>query len=216
VGHREFYSLDFSITADVLIPRPETEFVVLTLLDAVREYAAADGGLQIADVGTGSGALAVCAAKHIERCRVTATDISGAALKVARRNAATHGVEDRIELISSDLLGSVPEDRRFDFVVSNPPYVSEGELAQLAPEVRDYEPRNALVAGVTGDEVITRLIPQAGDRLTVGGSLILEISPMLEQRVHELLRQDGRYDGPATHKDLAGLARVVSARRNDA
>mgnify|MGYP005841938589 CR=1 FL=1 len=213
VGRREFYSLNFEVTPDVLIPRPETEFVVLALLDAVQKYRLPPRPLAIADVGTGSGVLAVCAAKHIPHCRVTALDRSPPALEVARRNAAAHGVADRIELLESDLLESVPEDRRFDFVVSNPPYVAEAELEQSPPEVRHYEPREALVAGPSGDEVIARLIPQVAAHLVTDGWFITEISPMIEDRVAQLFRRDGRYAPPATVKDLGGLARVVLARR---
>jgi release factor glutamine methyltransferase len=213
VGQREFYSLPFEVTTDVLIPRPETEFVVLALLDAIQATPRNDHPWQIADVGTGSGVLAVCAAKHVAEARVTAIDISPAALAVARRNAQTHQVADRIDWIEGDLFDKVPETARFHFVISNPPYVSEPELSQTPPDVQRYEPRQALVAGPQGDEVIARLIPQAGDRLLAGGALITEISPMLEQRVTSHLQQDGRFADPQIVKDLGGLSRVVVARR---
>lgn len=213
VGHREFFSLPFAVTPDVLIPRPETEFVVIALLDAARSGNLAERDLQIADVGTGSGIIATCAAKHLPRSRVTAIDISPAALAVARQNLLTHGVADRVECLVGDLLEPCPAEPRFDFVVSNPPYVSEQELQQTAAEVRDYEPRLALLAGPAGDEVIARLIPQAATRLVPGGQLICEISPMLDGPVRALLARDGRFETPVVRKDLAGHARVVSARR---
>lgn len=213
VGHREFFSLPFEVTRDVLIPRPETEFVVIALLDAARACASGDRELQIADVGTGSGVIAACAAKHLARCRVTAIDISPAALEVARRNFQVHGVADRIDCLPGDLLEGVSNEPRFDFIVSNPPYVSQQELQQAAPEVRDYEPHLALVAGPVGDEVIARLVPQAAARLVPEGFFICEISPMLESRVQALLAQEPRFHGATIHKDLAGLPRVVSARR---
>ncbi len=213
VGRREFYSLSFRVTPDVLIPRPETEFVVITLLDLVKQRPKFSEPIDVADVGTGSGILAVCAAKHVPACRVTAIDISAAALKVARTNAQQHNAADRIEFIEGDLLSALPDDRRFDFVISNPPYVSESEFAALAREVKDHEPRGALVAGPTGTEVIARLIPQAADRLRDGGWLILEISPMIHQAVVALLAADNRFAPAATKKDLSNLARVVFAKR---
>jgi release factor glutamine methyltransferase len=213
VGRREFYSLAFRVTPDVLIPRPETEFLIISVLDLARARPAESEPPVIADVGTGSGIIAVTLAKHLPGSRVTALDISPAALAVAASNAADHGVRDRIELVESDLLSAVPPVPGFDFVVSNPPYVTSAEMEQLAPSVRDFEPRLALEAGPRGVEVIERLVPQAAQRLQPGGYLLLEISPMLEPAVRELLAADGRFELLSTRKDLAGLARVISARR---
>ena len=121
--------------------------------------------MAIADVGTGSGIIAIVAAKRLPQARVTAIDISRAALAVATANAKTHGVAERIEFVESDLFAAVPPERKFDFIASNPPYVSEAELAQLVKSVKDFEPRTALIAGPRGTEVIERLIPQAAERL---------------------------------------------------
>jgi release factor glutamine methyltransferase len=181
VGRREFYALEFEVTPDVLIPRPETELLVVALLDYVKQRAAGEEegrSIRIADVGTGSGVLAVCAAKCIRHVCVTAIDISAAALAVARRNAQRHGVEDRIEFVESDLFASLPAERAFDYIVSNPPYVSTAEMANLAPHVRNEEPHVALHAGERGTEVIERLIQQAAQRLTPGGAVLIEVSPM--------------------------------------
>jgi len=213
VGHREFFALDFRVTPAVLIPRPETEFILLTLGDLVPGQDGRDRPLQIADVGTGSGVLAICAARQLPSARITALDISPEALEVARGNAALHTVAERIEFLRSDLLEAIPAEPRFDFILSNPPYVSSAEFAELAREVKDHEPRVALLAGDTGQEVIARLIPQSAERLQGGGWLICEISPMLEQAVHQLIQADGRFEIPSTVKDLARLARVVKARR---
>jgi release factor glutamine methyltransferase len=213
VGRREFYSLSFRVTPDVLIPRPETEFVVITLLDLIKQRESSEP-VDIADVGTGSGIIAICAAKHAPSSRVTAIDIRPLALQVARSNAQDHHVTDRVELIEGDLLSCLPAERQFDFVVSNPPYVAEPELNDVAPQVKDYEPREALVAGPTGTEVIQRLIPQAAQHLHHGGWLILEISPMIESRVRDLIAADGRFETSAVVKDLSGLPRVIRARRN--
>ena len=211
VGHREFYSMSFRVTPDVLIPRPETEHLVVALLDLAKQQ---DGEIAVCDVGTGSGIIAVCAAKHLANCRVTAVDSSPAALEVARSNAARHDVASRIEFFESDLFGAVPAQRRFDFVVSNPPYVSRAELENLAPEVRDHEPLAALVAGDEGTEVIARLLAQAAERLTPGGHLLVEISPMIHDAVVRMVESDGRFTLGTTIKDLARHPRVVQATRN--
>ncbi len=212
VGHKEFYSLSFRVTPDVLIPRPETELLVVALLDAAKPWPP-DRPLRIADVGTGSGILAVCAAKHLPRARVAAIDISAAALAVARANAQAHGVADRIDFVESDLFAGVAADKAFDFILSNPPYVAEAEVAALPPDVRNFEPKQALVAGPAGTEVIQRLIPQSADRLIGGGVLALEVSPMIHQAVVELLHADGRWETLPIVKDLARQPRVVMARR---
>ena len=212
VGRREFYSLSFRVTPDVLIPRPETEFLVIALVDLARERPSG-APIDVCDVGTGSGIVAICAARHLPNVRVTALDISPAALDVARANAADHGVEDRIEWLASDLFSAVPPGREFDFVVSNPPYVTEADMASLARDVRQYEPRAALVAGPRGTEIIAALIPQAAERLREGGYLLIEISPGLEEPVRALLRADGRFEVADTINDLARLPRVVRAKR---
>jgi release factor glutamine methyltransferase len=210
VGRREFYSLSFRVTPDVLIPRPETEFLLIALLDLAKTHG---GQPAIADVGTGSGILAICAARHLSQARVTALDTSPAALEVARQNAAEHGVQDRIEFLESDLFASVPEAARFDYIVSNPPYVTTAEMEQLPREVREHEPRQALEAGPRGTEVIERLVPQAGQRLNAGGWLLLEIGPAIESAVRKLIEAEGRWELAPTKKDLAGHARVIAARR---
>jgi release factor glutamine methyltransferase len=213
VGHREFYSLDFRVTPDVLIPRPETELVVLTLLDHIKTRTRGDGPISVADVGTGSGIIAIAVARHAPRAHVTAIDISPAALAVARDNAKRLGVADRVEFILSDLLAAVPSEQKFDFIASNPPYVSSEEMARLPRDVKAYEPEIALSAGESGTSVIERLLPQAAERLAAGGSILLEISPMLQQRVETLLAADSRWEPEKTVKDLAGQARVAQARR---
>ncbi len=213
VGHREFFSLPFQVTRDVLIPRPETEHLVVEVLDLLKIRPGDERAARIADVGTGSGAIAVSVAKHAPACQVTAVDNSPEALQVARGNADRHQVSDRIEFVLSDLLAAVPTTEPFDVVASNPPYVSEAEWSQLPRDVRDYEPRSALVGGSTGSETIARLIPQAAERLRPGGWLLLEISPMIEAAVQQLLDRDGRFQAVQTVKDLAGLPRVIRGKR---
>ncbi len=212
VGRREFYSLDFRVNADVLIPRPETELLVVTALDLAKQRTNGEP-IAVADVGTGSGIIAACIAKHLPECRVTAVDISPKALDVARTNAVERGVAERIELIESDLLAAVDPKHRFDFILSNPPYVKSSEWDSLAVDVRDHEPRMALVAGDRGTETIERLIPQAADRLDPGGHLLMEIGPAIHDAVRTLLEADARFELGATVKDLARLPRVVQATR---
>ncbi len=212
VGRREFYSLSFRVTADVLIPRPETEFLVVALLDLARQLPDSQP-IAICDVGTGSGILAVCAAKHLKKAEVVALDISPAAIEVARANAADHAVADRVTLIESDLLAALPDGRQFDFIISNPPYISSAEMGTLMPDVKDHEPRSALEAGPRGTEVIERLVPQAAERLKPGGHLLIEISPMIHDAVCTILEADEHFRLGPTLKDLAQLPRVVQAVR---
>lgn len=215
VGKREFYSLAFAVTPDVLIPRPETELLVVELLDAAARWPA-DAPLHIADVGTGSGIIAVCAAKRLPHARVTAIDVSPAALHVARQNAHAHGVAAQIDFQAADLLTGLPAEPAWQIIASNPPYVAAGELAGLPRDVREHEPRLALVAGERGTEVIERLLPQAAQRLVPGGALLLEISPQLAGPVSDLLAADARWIGARIKKDLAGLPRLALALRADA
>ncbi len=222
---REFYSLSFRVTSDVLIPRPETELLVVTVLDLAKTYSPlslgeeqgvrAAGALAIADVGTGSGAIAVCLAKHLPTCRVTAIDQSRAALAVASQNARQHGVFDRIEFLESDLFAAVPVHRRFDFIVSNPPYVTADEYATLAPDVRNFEPRSALLAGPKGTEVIEAIVGHSADRLYPGGHLLIEIGPAVHDGARALLQADARFEIGPTVRDLARLPRVVQARKKE-
>lgn len=231
VGHKEFYALDFEVTPDVLIPRPETELLVVALLDHAKQRVTGDWRLetgdrtpdtshqspttshQFADVGTGSGILAVCAAKYLPQSRVTAIDVSAAALEVARRNANRHNVADRVTFIESDLFATVPADARFDFIVSNPPYVSTAEMVELPADVRDYEPHLALEAGDVGTAVIEPLIAQSVGRLNPGGVLLIEISPMIAVAVEQLVRNSNAFELSPTIRDGANHPRVIQATR---
>jgi release factor glutamine methyltransferase len=210
VGKREFFSLDFKVTPDVLIPRPETEHVVLTLLDLLKEQG---GAAEITDMCTGSGCIAVSVAKHAPKVRVTAVDISSAALAIAAQNAVSHGVDDRVEFVESDLFAKVLAGKKFDFIAANPPYITSAEYAQLPRTVKDFEPRFALEAGEQGLDVVKRLIPQAAERLKPQGALLMEISPMIRQPVCDLVDSTGLFEACQIIKDLAGLARVVVAKR---
>lgn len=217
VGRREFYSLSFQITPDVLIPRPETEFVAIALLDRLPVDTSSEESnrtVRIADVGTGSGNLAISVARYAPGSMITAIDISREALNLARKNAAEHGVEQRVQLLEGDLLSCVPADSMFDFVMSNPPYVSEQEWEDLDVDVRGFEPREALVAGVDGTEIIARLVPQAASHLKSGGWLITEISPMIECQVIEIVQGNGSFHQVQSIKDLSRQPRVVVGQKS--
>jgi len=207
VGHKEFFSLDFEVGPDVLIPRPDSEFVVLEFL---RVFKTAPQVSAI-DIGTGSGNLAVAIAKQHAGVRFHAVDISPAALAVARRNAERHGVSDRIEFLEGDLFGPAPPGLEVDCIVSNPPYIAAGDVTQLPVGVRDFEPHLALAAGATGLEVVAAIIAAAPGRLRPGGQLILEIGAPQEFDVRRLVEQQGGYSLQPTIHDYAGHPRVVSA-----
>jgi release factor glutamine methyltransferase len=211
VGQREFYSRQFQVSPDVLIPRPETEFIVITALDLIGPESR-DARLRIADVGTGSGNIAICLAQQLPGTTIVAIDTSPAALEVARGNIKMHGVESQVELLESDLLAAV--DQPLDMVVSNPPYVSEAEFEQLPPDVREFEPRLALVAGASGLEVYQRLLPEAAERLQPGGWLVLETSPMVCESLIGLIDSTVGFGPVELTRDLAGQARVVRTQRH--
>ena len=210
-GSREFYSLSFKVDRSVLIPRPETEDLVLQTLDVLNASTEKNAPV-IADIGTGSGIIAVTLAKRMpERltaAKIIAVDISTEALNVARSNAETHGVADRIEFRQSDLLEQVSET--LDVVVSNPPYISQSEFEALPPDVKNFEPKAALLAGAKGTEVIERLISQSVDRLRSGGHLLLEVSPMIAQSVANLLLG---WNNVQIVPDSAGRQRVVYGQK---
>lgn len=240
VGHREFYSLRLSVTPAVLIPRPETEHLVTLALDHAKSLAPANTSntstpadnavaqcppaapslrpLKIADVGTGSGAIAVALAKHLPAvypggCQITAIDLSPDALDVARGNARDHAVDSQIEFVQGDLLHKLPAATDFDIILSNPPYVSRAEYDDLDPTVRDHEPKMALLAGQRGTEIIARLIDQAASRLLPGGLLAIELSPMIAKDCSVLVAGNGHFHEPKLIRDLGGNQRIVTAIR---
>ena len=206
-GTKEFFSLPFRVSRDVLVPRPETESLVVRALDLCRGRAAA----RIVDVGTGSGAIAVALARHLPDASVTAIEISPQAAAIARENVETHGVADRVQVLEGDLLSGLPEEATFDLIVSNPPYIREDEFAGLPRDVRDFEPRGALVAGPRGVEPLERLAAMAADRLVAGGWLLVEIGP--QRASEEVLEAAPHLEPAATLADDAGMPRIVQARR---
>jgi release factor glutamine methyltransferase len=205
-GSREFYGLRFSVTPAVLVPRPETEDLVHHVLAWAADHPRPT--LHIADVGTGSGAIAVTLAVKVPHSRVTALDISAAALKVARRNAQTHAVHDRITLLQTDLLSALRGP--FDVIAANLPYISAAELPAL--DVYRWEPQLALDGGQDGLDLIRRLLEQAPTRLAPGGLLILEIGHDQGQAVTTLCRRAFPSASIRVHPDLSGIDRLVSVQ----
>lgn len=209
VGGREFFSLPLAVSPAVLVPRPETEGLVVRVIDVCREA----GSPRIVDVGTGSGAIALALARNLPAAGITATDLSTAALAVARGNAEALGLADRVAFHRGDLLADAAVAGPWDVIVSNPPYVRDDEFAALPRDVREHEPREALVAGPRGVEVIERLASQAATRLSPGGWLVLEAGPNVAADVERILATTPGLEPVATLKDLAGLPRVFQARR---
>jgi release factor glutamine methyltransferase len=229
-GHQEFWGMDLIVTPAVLIPRPETEHVIETVLElqtsdlgpqtSISSSRVAGGSrsevrgpmsevLHILDVGTGSGCIALALAKEFPDAEIHATDISAAALEVARANAARLQFEKRIRFHQADLLEGL-DLTDLDFVVSNPPYVGESEEDQVQLEVRKFEPRGAVFGGPEGVEVIQRLLPQAHAALRPGGWLILEISGTIADKVKELLQG---WEEVRIIPDLQSIPRIVQARK---
>lgn len=212
-GHQEFWGLDLIVGPSVLIPRPETEHVIETVLQLAKEMKEQGGraNLKIVDVGTGSGAIALALAKELPEAEIHATDVSPAALEIAEANAARLQMNERITFHDADLLAGLAEGE-FDFVVSNPPYVGESEEDHVQLEVRKFEPRDAVFAGPTGLEVVARLVPAAWRALKPGGWLVTEISGTIAAGVKDLL---AGWSDVAIVRDLQGIERVAKARKGE-
>ena len=209
VGRKEFFSLEFEVGPAVLIPRPDTETLVVECLRLAREISAP----RILDIGTGSGNIAVAVARNLPAAEVTATDLSNEALAVARGNAEKNGVAGRLRFLQGDLFQPIPTGELFDFILSNPPYIPEADLPSLPSGVRDFEPPTALNGGVDGYAVFDRLIEQAGAYLKPGGYLIVEIGSPQEGPARQRIEQQGGYELGPTIKDGAGHPRVLRARQ---
>ena len=177
VGYREFYSLRFAVNSSVLIPRPETEHLVVAALEAAKSFN--DRPIRVIDVGTGSGCIAIALAKHLDQCKVAAIDISSGALAVAQANVAAHEVSDRVRLLEGDLFDALPNGSGpVHLIVSNPPYIGRQEIDTVDSQVKEYEPEIALFAGEYGIDETARLIAESPERLLEGGYLIFETSHM--------------------------------------
>lgn len=208
VGHREFFSLDFLVQPGVFIPRPDTEVLVMAALDALQGREAP----RVLDLCTGTGCVPIAIARNSPSARLTAVELSQTALETARSNIEKHGLTQRIELLQGDLFAPLPEGAAFDIITSNPPYVQHDEIARLAADIRDHEPRMALDGGADGLDVIRQLVKQSPDYLIPGGWLMFELSPEQAPAAVEFMEERGFHE-VAVKNDLAGLARVVLGRR---
>jgi release factor glutamine methyltransferase len=215
LGHQEFWSINLKVDPRVLIPRPETELLVEQSLSILSEKMC-EQNPSVLEIGTGSGAVAIALAKEVKQIFLVATDISRDALNLAKENAQSAGVQDRIEFVNGDLFGPFhcsKERRAFDLIVSNPPYIIRSGIGSLAKEVRDYEPIIALNGGEDGLEFCRRLIAQATSSLRDEGWLLLEVGQGQAERVAEQIQKSGTFLGPRILPDLAGIERVVKAQK---
>jgi release factor glutamine methyltransferase len=212
-GHREFWSLDFQVAPGVLIPRPETEILVNAALEAMRELPELTGPLWGMEIGVGSGAVVVALARELPQMNWLALDLSAAALAVARDNARHHGVAGRTFFVRGDLIAGLKPGPHFALMVANLPYVPRIEWEQLPKDIKDFEPRQALLGGEDGLDLIQLLIRQAHHFLRPGGYLALEVGAGQADRVMELLREIRAYEELKTFVDYQGIQRVVRSRR---
>jgi release factor glutamine methyltransferase len=210
-GEREFYGLSFQVTPAVLIPRPETEILVEKAVELARTRA---GSLRFVDVGTGSGCIAISLAHELPGALGWATDVSQSALVIAKQNARRAGVGDRVRFICCDLLECFPARPYFDFILSNPPYVSRAEMEALPRLVREHEPNGALYGGASGFEAYRRLLPQAAQRLAAAGCLLLEIGAGQAAEIAKIVREAG-LTLTETIQDLQSIPRCLVARRGE-
>jgi len=210
IGRKEFWGLDITVTPDVLIPRPESELLIETTLALLQDRSAP---WYLADVGTGSGCLAVALASELIHARVTATDLSPAALSVAKRNATQHGVVNRVSFHHTRTLNAMPGP--YDLIVSNPPYVPKSEMASLAPEIKQYEPESALCGGQDGLDPARELIPAARSRLRPGAWLVMEIGTGQDTAVSKIVALEPDLSLVDIGKDLSGTLRAVVIQRTN-
>jgi release factor glutamine methyltransferase len=211
VGRKEFFSLTLKVSPAVLIPRPDTETVVVEFLERLKDKS----DPKALDVGTGSGAIALACVQRHKSVRFFATDLSAEAISIARCNAERLGLSGRIDFRTGDLLGPVVQDGPFDAILSNPPYIPSDEIPSLEPGVRDYEPHLALDGGSDGLRIVARLIDEAVPLLAPGGFLILEIGTAQEVRVRDLIAARSELELAPTIRDAANHPRVVRATRRD-
>ncbi len=207
VGYREFFSLEFRVTSDVLIPRPETETLVMEALGVLKGLPTPT----VLDLCTGSGCVAIAIAKNCPAATVTATDISPGAIAIAAENARQHQVSERLMFHTGDLFAALPADAVFDVIVSNPPYITSAEIATLHADVQQYEPRMALDGGTDGLDFIRRIVVDATRRLKPGGWLLIEFTPEQAASITALAQHQG-YSEVTIIKDPAHQPRFLRAR----
>lgn len=210
VGHKEFYSLSFEVNREVLIPRPETELLVMETLQLI----AGKPQPRILELGVGSGCVSISIATHAKTASIVGVEIHPATLVVAQRNVDKHKVRGRVDLRCGDLFAPIKAEERYDWIVSNPPYVATGEIAGLSPDVQKHEPHRALDGGPDGLEIIRRIADGATRHLSPGGGLLIEFSPEQSGAITDLFRSHpSGYQSVTTIPDLSGQPRVLRAYR---
>jgi release factor glutamine methyltransferase len=212
VGFREFFGLEFEVGAGVFIPRPDTETLVVTLLEAAKEMESPQT-LRVLDVCTGSGCIPVSIAANCPRANVTAIELDENVAEVARNNAEKNDVADRVEILQGDLFTPLSADAQFEFIASNPPYVTDEEMDELQPDVRFHEPHLALRGGKDGLDIVRRLLVEAPSRLASGGAMLMEIAGEQAETVRQLYAETGEFEPAEIAKDLGGRSRVVWAKK---
>jgi len=211
VGEKEFWSLPFKVNRSVLIPRPETELLVEKAIAITQNNT--DNDIRILEIGTGSGAISCALANELKNCRITATDISPVALEIAIQNACALNVADKINFVESDIFEAV--NSVFDMIISNPPYIAATEYANLMRDVKDYEPKEALIAGNDGMCFYRAIIRQAHEFLTANGWLVMEIGAQQKTNIAEIFEASGRYEEVKFYKDGFNDWRVVKAKKKE-
>ncbi len=209
LGKKEFYGRSFEVSPAVLVPRPDTE----VLLERALELLPPDSDARVLDLCTGSGAIGLSIAAERAGVTVDLTDISEPALAIAQKNASSLSVAERARFFHGDLFAPLPPDARYGLVTCNPPYIAEREIESLAPDVRDHEPRQALVAGADGFDVHRRLVAETAPFLSPGGTLLVEVGATQAIRLEQMLAAAEWVESTARHRDLGGIERVVEARR---
>ncbi len=213
LGRKEFMGFDFEVNPFVLIPRPETELLVEKAVEFLRKL---HRPVRVLDIGTGSGCIAISLAKHLEEVTVVATDVCQKALRVARKNTQRLGVSSRITFLAGNLYDPIRlngHDLAFDAILSNPPYIPEEDVSRLAEDIREYEPRVALLSGNDGLSFIHAVIQESPRYLRQGGLIALEVGDGQAMRVGDLVRSTDEFEPPAFWRDLTDRLRVVTARR---
>ncbi|MDA0589547.1 MAG: peptide chain release factor N(5)-glutamine methyltransferase [Planctomycetota bacterium] len=212
VGFREFFGLDFEVGPGVFIPRPDTETLVVTLLEVAKEMTSPET-LRVLDVCTGTGCIPISVAANCPRAIVTAVELDENVVKMAQRNAEKNNVASRVRILQGNLFEPLSPDAQFEFIASNPPYVTDEEMDELQPDVRFHEPHLALRGGRDGLDIVRRLLAEAPSRLARGGVMLMEIAGEQAETVRQLYAETGQFEAADIAKDLGGRSRVVWARK---
>jgi release factor glutamine methyltransferase len=213
IGKREFWSLTFKVTPDVLIPRPETEILVAEALKVLSGPEQTERNFRILEIGAGSGAISVALARELPAASLVATDLSEKALAIARENASRHGVRERVHFLQGDLFDPLEKGSVFELIITNPPYIAYDDFPSLPPEVRDFEPRVALDGGKDGLTFFRKVLPRVREFLSPEGWFLAEIGAGQEQKIRQIAQENPELASCDFVPDLSGIKRVFKARK---